>query len=721
MAAWGAALMDGLTDEQMFAPAVANPYPNAAQAVAQASASGQPVEIGAGRNRAVTIDLLPPDAAPQTSQPAAAPQPAQTAPQAAPQQSLAQVGLSDEQMFAPHTAPGIVPAITGFMANLNRGLGIGDEMVAGANAGIDFLRGRAPKGIVQSFKDEMAQQRTTEDGFSADHPLTAALARGAGMAAPAAFGLLPGATEAVAGSRIAALAKGAVGGGATAYGYGLADSGDPMERIKAANASILPGMALGAFGGAFSPVASKISPDAASLADHELTGVDALPAIVGSTSMQKIGQILKGIPMVGQPLVAAADRTSGQLDGGIQALATQLGKGVDPLSSGTALQKGAQGAVGRYQDVTGDLYKPVNALEANPEVVPLGATHAAINEMFSRYPNIPDWLAKNAPSLARVRETLANAPQTAEGIPSLTFGELKSMRSDVGKMVNDHLTVGNIDQSRLKNLYGAMSDDMMGGAGQLGGPDAQSALSRADTYNAAKSARISNVLDAVIQAKSPEDAYSKVLSMAGSTSRADLTQLGQLKRSLDPDAWNDFSSGVIQQMGRDPQGKFSPDKFVTAWSKMNPDGKKALFGEISPDLDAFARVANEQKSAGKFYNHSGSGSHMISAMLLMDPLLEGSKALMEGKLGEAALSIAAPAVTAAGGHVGARLLANPGWGRAMLAASQSPANAGQIIENYARQNPSVASLAQQAGARLQQNLSNGFAGVSASIPNQQSK
>lgn len=624
------------------------------------------------------------------------------------------LGLTDAQMFAPtetHIAPGLWSGALGYLANLNRGLGVGDEIAAGGNAIGNMLTGKSPVGL-SAFSDAMAHQRALEDGYSNDHPLAAANARGVGMGLPVVLTGGAAAPELAAG-RVAALAKGAVGGAGAAYAYGAVDRGLPMERIAQANASIPLGMGLGAAGGVFAPVAQKISPDAASLADHALTGVDPIPAVVGSQDLQRIGQILKGIPLVGKPLAAAAERTSGQLDSGLQGLAARLGPSTDPLGAGGALQRGADSAVGRYQATTHALYEPVNALEANTAPIPVSNTQGAIADLFAKYPTIPGWLAKNAPKLMDVKTTLDGANG------QLTFGELKAMRSDIGKMVKDHLTVGNIDQARLKTLYGAMSDDMMAGAGHLGGEEAQAALSRADTYNAAKAGRISSVLDNVIQAKSPEQAYGQVLSMAGSSNRADVTKLSQLKRSLDPDAWGDFAGGVLHQMGRDPNDGFSPAKFVTAWSKMTPAGKRALFGEVAPDLDAFARVAQQQKAASAFYNHSGSGSHTISALLVAEPVAEAAKALVGGEPMQAAGAVVGPAVAGTAGNIAARLLANPGWGRAMLRAAQTPGAAPQIIENYAQQNPNVAALARQFGARLQQSLSSGASGVAASVPTQQ--
>lgn len=618
--------------------------------------------------------------------------------------------------------------VSGFMANLNRGLGVGDEAAAAAGVVRDLATGYARFGtdkpgnvfsnnlgmLRDTYNLEMAKQRGNEDGFNAEHPHLAALARGTGMAAPLLFSGGAAAPELAAG-RIGAIAKGATAGGAAAYGYGLTDRGTALERIEAANKAILPGMALGGVFGAFAPVVKTVPENAPSLADHAAIGVDPMAAVNGSPDLQRIGQILKGIPLAGAPLVKAADRTAGQLDAGVQRIGASLGEATDPLTSGVALQRGAKGAVDFYKGATSEVYKPVNALEANQTPIPVANTQGAIGEMFARYPTIPDWLKKQAPALVQVQETLNGAGG------KLTFGELKSMRGDIGKMLDNRATLGGIDQARLKQVYGAMSDDLSAGAGQLGGPEAQQALSRADTYNAAVRTRVADTLDTILQAKSPEDAYGKVVAMAGSTARGDLQQLGRLKRSLDPEAWNEFSSGVVHQLGRDPNGNFSPAKFATAWNKLRPEGKKALFGDQVEDLDAASRIAGMQTAAGKFYNHSGSGSHAITAMALLEPAEEAVRHLGAGEVGQAMASVSAPAAIAALGNGAARLLASPGIGRAIVTAQMNPTIAPQIMEAYAANNPSVAALARTFGARLQQGLSRGVAGVSASVPSQQSR
>lgn len=141
--------------------------------------------------------------------------------------------------------------ITGFMANVNRGLGIGDEMAAGAQMVSNALTGRRPiKGVTDlpaAYRDAMAGQRAVEDDFAERRPLTAAGARGTGMAVTAA---VPSGATVASGNALMAGLRGATGAAASGYGYGLADRGTLEERVKNANVSAAVAAPLGFGAGA---------------------------------------------------------------------------------------------------------------------------------------------------------------------------------------------------------------------------------------------------------------------------------------------------------------------------------------------------------------------------------------------------------------------------------------------------------------------------------------
>jgi hypothetical protein len=162
--------------------------------------------------------------------------------------------------------------VTGFMANVNRGLGVGDEIAAGANAlgslAGDFLSGRKtldpkdPGGSLHTmesnqFAASLARQRGLENSFNQAHPHVAALARGAGMAATAAVPTGETANAFAQGSRVVNAVRGATTAGLTGAAYAAADAGTPQERLAAASSAATNPvvLGLGAAGGAVAPSA----------------------------------------------------------------------------------------------------------------------------------------------------------------------------------------------------------------------------------------------------------------------------------------------------------------------------------------------------------------------------------------------------------------------------------------------------------------------------------
>jgi len=154
------------------------------------------------------------------------------------------IGAPVAQQSKPKRPP--INPITGAMANVERGLGIGDEMAAGFGVvggllsgvhrfGVDqpgnvFANNAAMLG--QAYENELGAQRRREDTYSAEHPNAAALARGTGMAATVA---VPGGQGAVAPNAFARMGQAATGAAATGAAYAAADRGSIPERIQAAS------------------------------------------------------------------------------------------------------------------------------------------------------------------------------------------------------------------------------------------------------------------------------------------------------------------------------------------------------------------------------------------------------------------------------------------------------------------------------------------------------
>lgn len=161
---------------------------------------------------------------------------------------------------------GWMDEVAGGMANLNRGLLVGDELAAAGGVVTSVLTGRKPLSSLadpaKSYREELGYQRRTEDDFSAQRPRAAALARGTGNALTLAAPVGPGAQAFAQGGRMANALRGATLASATGAGAAALDRGTPEERLRAASsASVDPlTLALGAAGGALATPRARKAP-----------------------------------------------------------------------------------------------------------------------------------------------------------------------------------------------------------------------------------------------------------------------------------------------------------------------------------------------------------------------------------------------------------------------------------------------------------------------------
>lgn len=147
---------------------------------------------------------------------------------------------------------------TGFMANVNRGLLIGDELAAGASALVNAATGKGPQG----FRANMAAQRRVEDDYRADRPKAAALGIGTGNAISALVPVGQSGALAAQATRGINMARGATTSALSGAAYALGDRGTAQERLKAASnpAMLATSAALGAGMSALAPAVKKVKP-----------------------------------------------------------------------------------------------------------------------------------------------------------------------------------------------------------------------------------------------------------------------------------------------------------------------------------------------------------------------------------------------------------------------------------------------------------------------------
>jgi hypothetical protein len=258
-----------------------------------------------------------------------------------------------------------------------------------------------------------------------------------------------------------------------------------------------------------------------------------------------------------------------------------------------------------------------------------------------------------------------------------TFDSLRQMRTEIGhgiRSVRDPSQKG-----QLKQLYGAISEDLKAGVQQAGGESARQAF---DLFNniAKSNAKTQKFLtDAITKAGGPE----QVFLAATNGTKAGASKVAPVFNALDDEGKNLFRATVLHRLGRQggaPDAPFDANRFMTQWQQLSPEAKNLLFntktgwgapGSLRTSLDSLANtLANLHKQG---YIKSGLGKEASSIQhtmltgvfaLLAERAAEAGAHMMAGNHLAAAGGLAATAAAVSLNPVMSKVLTNPktvGW------------------------------------------------------------
>lgn len=386
-----------------------------------------------------------------------------------------------------------------------------------------------------------------------------------------------------------------------------------------------------------------------------------VPRFIASESMptQRAASVLKNVPLAGDPLVKSYGRTLEALGEKAKGVADDLG-GATVESAGEGAASGVKDWIKtKSSEKVSKLYDDVDQLVNQDARVELANTSDTVSKILAKRQN------------ARIPGDSKAVNQVLEAIQSegLNYQGVKDLRTNLGEMLKSSVLPEGMSGAELKQIYGALTEDLKTVVGQAGGDKALKAFNRANSYNAAVSRRRESLTRIVGRDgnASPAQVYDRIIAAAGGTSRADSKLLFQAKKAMEPEEWSGVVSAAVSRLGRDVEGKFSPDRFVTDFNKkLSPSGRTALFGheatELHQILTDIGTISSRMKKLEKqFGNPSGTAQNMIGAGI-------GG--------GGAAAAILEPttALTMVGAMVG---------GRALASLLSKPTSA-RVVRNYAK-------------------------------------
>lgn len=430
-----------------------------------------------------------------------------------------------------------------------------------------------------------------------------------GLALP--VGSMAGTTTRTA-AALAGARAGMIGGGA--YGAGNADefSDVPAEMAKG---GAIGGVLGGALGGAIGPAVRAAPKPNEIAAAGERLGVP-VPKFVASESMpvQRLAAAERNIPFAGDKLVKSMDELKTGMTGAADDLASNLG--------GTSAREAGERAGAEIERYIGPTLRAVSQRNYDAVDKLIAPNAGALHPMSSAQSAVADILAKRFS--AGIEKNGAAVDFIADSLrrgKGLTYDGLKELRTRFGGYVPDDVKTDTVGRE-FKTIYSALTDDIRNAVRSAGGPQALTAWEKANRIHAMGADR-AEALQKIIGRtgdNAGENVFDRLLAMAGSTARADMSKLVQARKAMGPEAWKEFTGTAVQRLGRDMEGNWTPDRFVTAWGKMSDAGKAALFGTSGPHrqaLDDIYTISSRIKDRySKFGNPSGTAQNAIGGELL---------------------------------------------------------------------------------------------------------
>ncbi|MDQ7996055.1 MAG: hypothetical protein AAGC76_09390 [Luteibacter sp.] len=451
----------------------------------------------------------------------------------------------------------------------------------------------------------------------------------------------------------------------------------------------------------------------------------------GSKANQFLESTLGRTPGASGVMARRAEAQAGEIQQGVEGIASRLSPNADPARAGIAIERGITGQGGfvdRFKQNANSLYDQLDQYLPQTARVPVENTRAALAELTSAIPGAPqtsrffrngkiadianavdaDTVGPMAPlnrpdvvsevqrrqfaaadqnaSIDRtnaIRESLglkpragidpnAEIPQLLDAATDgrLPYAAVKKLRTLVGEELANPSLASDVKSSAWDKLYQGLSADLQGAAKQAG-PEAERAWGRANTYYRAGQQRIQALDRVVDKAGGPE----AVFNAATSGTKDGAFTIRNVMQSLEPDQQKVLSATVLRRLGAatpgtaTEQGEFSINSFLTNWNKLSPQAKNTLFDRYGSGFREDVDAIS--RTAGNFRQSSRTGANTSGtgqAMANNAALTGFTVAALTGRVGAAA-GIAGAAGTA---NLAARAMTSPAVVRFLARSTDIP-------------------------------------------------
>lgn len=336
-------------------------------------------------------------------------------------------------------------------------------------------------------------------------------------------------------------------------------------------------------------------------------GVDMLPADAGGPVAKIVTSGTRASPISATPVAKAAERSQGQMRDAAYRTAASEGDVVPTDVAGEAVTDAAKRLNSKTRDIGNARYNKAWADPiASALTIPPRNALSKIDELITDLRNAPSTNASAITNLQKLRSDLAGG---------MTAKALHSLRHEIRDGVYDGGLRSSKDQSRMKAIGEAMSDDMLGYLDQTGNKRTADSIRQADRYWKDRVEHIDQVLQPLI-GRDGQKGGEQIVQALETMARGNFggnKRLGRLLKEMTPEEAGNVRATIIDRIGKATPGQqtaeggaFSPATFLTNWNRMTPQAKETLFSNkaLRQNLDDIALLSERMKASQAMSNHS---------------------------------------------------------------------------------------------------------------------
>lgn len=383
-------------------------------------------------------------------------------------------------------------------------------------------------------------------------------------------------------------------------------------------------------GGARSTIpkpAPSLSPKQQLLEASSQQGVDiARGFATDSTARQMVTQAARQAPWGGAKIENAVAKSIEQTGQAASRAAAKIaGGGVqDRATIGASARAGLEAAMTKADELADDAFTQLRKSYIYADK-PVPVNNSAIS-VLSKIVNEREAAGASGVNLKGIDEAV-NLLTRPEGA---TFNGLQRAKTNITKAIDYDLQHGGFFQGDLKRVEGVLNRQIKETVKIASKGDPKASLAALEGANQRFASTLAENADIrrLSRLQADEALFDKLMTYSSDKAGGNIKQLITLEKNMPAADWKAVGGLMVERLGKNSKGEFSPSIFQTKYNTMSPAAKDRFFGAkgtgTRQDIEDILLISKRLTDVERFANKSNTGRATLAGAaitgLFVEPL-----------------------------------------------------------------------------------------------------